>query len=201
MSWIRSRDRRAAARLAVVDGCRFSAGARHRFSLAHRDLDTYAVTRVQDACRQWFRLHARRPAAALAMPSVVADDLWREMERDTSDYAEFCDAAFGRPFPRPAAAGADRPARLATTFRLAQADEQCRPPALPLLFRIDRELGTPGGVHYLADCGGGPEVCHHLPGATCLRHIGGIRYPRRWPGQFDSAYPPTTGDPGGGYVP
>ena len=201
MSWIRSRDRRTAERVAAADGCPFPAGVRHRFGLAHGDLDTYAVARVQDACRQWFRLAARRPSAALSMPSVVVDDLWREMVRDTRNYAEFCAAAFGRPFPRPPAPEADRPARLATTLRLAQQDEHCPPAALPLLFRIDRELGVPGGGHYLADCGGGRDVCHRLPGATCLRHITGIRYTRRWPGQFESTSPPTGSDLGGGYVP
>lgn len=185
----------------MVDGYSFSAGVRHRFTLAHGDLDTAAVALVQEACRQWFRLAARHPTAHLSMPSVVVDDLWREIVRDTRDYAEFCDAAFGRPFPRPSEAGADRPARLATTFRLAQRDANCPPDALPLLFRVDRELGVPSGGHYLAECGGGPAVCHEMPGATCLRHITGVKYPRRWPGRFEgSSEPPGagTGDLGGG---
>ena len=100
-----ARDRRTAHRLAVVDGYRFPAGVRHRFAVAHHYLDTAAVARAQDAARQWFRLAARHPRAELAVPSVVVDDLWREMVRDTRDYAEFCAGAFRRPLPRPTDAG------------------------------------------------------------------------------------------------
>lgn len=193
MSWIRSRDRRTARRLAVVGDFRFPAGVRHRFSVAHGDLDIAAIALVEAATRQWFRLAARHPRAALAMPSIVADDLWRELIRDTRDYAELCEAAFGRPLRRPPEPEADRPARLATTLRLAQEDESSPPAALPLLFRVDRELGVQGGGHYLADCGG-RTVCHEMPGATCLRHITGIEHVRRWPGDLGSApLPPGAG--------
>jgi hypothetical protein len=194
MSWIRSRDRRTAQRLAIVDAYRFTAGVRHRFTLAHGDLDTVAVAMVQSAARQWFRLAARHRTAHLSMPSVVVDDLWREMVRDTRDYAEFCDAAFGHLLPRPTEPGSDRPARLATTFHLAQEDENGPPGALPVLFRVDRELGVPGGGHYLADCGGGRDICHEMPGATCLRHVTGIKGARRWSSRFEStSMPPGTG--------
>jgi hypothetical protein len=197
MSWIRSRHGRTAQRLAAIDDYRFPAGVRHRFTLGHGDLDTGAVALVQSASRQWFRLAARHRAAHLSMPSVVVDELWREMVRDTRDYAEFCDAAFGRPLLRPPEPGPDRPARLATTFRLARADENGPPEALPLLFRVDRELGVPGGGRYLADCGGGRGVCHELPGATCLRHIAGVKPARRWPGSRENTSRPPGADAGG----
>jgi hypothetical protein len=204
MSWIRSRDRRTAQRLAVVGGYRFPAGVRHRFTVAHGDLDTAAVALVEDAARQWFRLAVRHPRAGLSMPSVVVGDLWRELVRDTRDYAEFCAAAFGRPWPRPPESDNDRPARLAATFRWAQQDESCPPEALPLLFRVDREMDVEGGGHYLADCGG-RGVCHELPGAICLRHVAGVRSTRRWPGRLGNAsLPPgagTGGDLGGGFGP
>jgi len=201
MSWIRSRHRRTAQRLAVVGGYLFPAGVRHRFSVTHGDLDTAAVARVEDAARQWFRLAARHPRAEMSMPSVVVDDLWREMVRDTRGYAEFCRAAFRRPLPRPPEPAANRPARLATTFRLARADESGPPDALPLLFRIDRELGVAGGGRYLADCGG-RTVCHEMPGATCLAHVTGISSGGRWPARLRTMFLPpgagTGGDPGGG---
>ena len=200
MSWLRSRDRRRA--VAAVAGYRFPAGVRHRFSVTHDDLDAAAIARVEDAARQWFRLAGRHPRAEMSMPSVIVDDLWREMVRDTRDYAEFCAAAFRRPMPRPAESGPARPARLATTFRLAQEDESCPPDVLPLLFRIDRELGVAGGGHYLADCGG-RAVCHEMPGAVCLTHVAGIKPERRWPGGLGSTYTPpgadTGGDLGGGF--
>jgi hypothetical protein len=202
MSWIRPRDRRTAQRLAIVDEYPFTAGVRHRLTLKHSDLGTAGIALVQNAARQWFRLFARHPTAQLSMPSVAVDDLWREMVRDDRDYSEFCDAAFGHLLPRPPEPDPDRPPRLATTLRLAQEDEGCPPEALPLLFRIDRDLGVTGGVRYLADCGGGRDICHELPGATCLRHIAGIKPARRWPGRLGNpSLPPgasTGGDLGGG---
>jgi hypothetical protein len=184
----RAPDRRTGRRLAVVAGYQFPAGVRHRFAVAHHDLDIAAIARVQEAARQWFRLAVRHPRAELAVPSVVVDDLWREMLLDTRDYAEFCARAFRRPLPRPEPA-ADRPARLATTFRLAQEDESCRPGGLPLLFRVDREVGLPGADHYLADCGG-RAVCHELPGAICLQHIAGIKAESRWLGRLRTMFQP-----------
>jgi hypothetical protein len=200
MSRPRARDRRIAHRLAAVDGYRFPAGVRHRFAVSHDYLDTFAVARAQDAARQWFRLAARHPRAELAVPSVVVDDLWREMVRDTRDYAEFCARALRRPLPRPAEYGADRPDRLATTFRLAQEDEGGPPGALPLLFRVDRELGVPGADHYLADCGG-RAVCHELPGAICLRHIAGVKTGGRWLSRLRTMFDSPGGGTGGGFGP
>jgi len=185
----RAPDRRTGRRLAVVAGYQFPAGVRHRFAMAHDHLDIAATARVQEAARQWFRLAVRHPRAELAVPSVVVDDLWREMLRDTRDYDEFCARAFRRPLPRPAEPGADRPARLATTFRMAQEDESCPPGGLPLLFRIDREVGLPGADHYLADCGG-RAVCHELPGAICVRHIAGVKTESRWLGRLRMMFQP-----------
>jgi len=192
---------RTAQRLAAVDGYRFPSGVRHRFIVAHDDLDLAALARVEDAARQWFRLAARHPRADMSMPSVVVDDLWREMLRDPRGYAEFCSAAFRRPLPRPRQSGPENPAGLATTFRLAQEDESCPPQALPLLFRIDRELGVAGGGYYLADCGG-RAVCHELPGAVCLTHVAGVEPERPWLGRLRTMFQPpdpgTGGDLGGG---
>jgi hypothetical protein len=180
MRWIRSPHRRTADRLAVVDGYRFPTSVRQRFAMQRSGLATGDVDRVEDATRQWFRLAVRHPRARLSMPSVVVDDLWHELVLHTHDYAEFCEAAFGRFLHHvpesamtPAAAAANRFADLAATFRLAQQDEGCRPDALPLLFRIDRELAVDGARRYLADCGGRGE-CHELRGTVCLQHITGV---------------------------
>ncbi|MFF5085309.1 hypothetical protein ACFY36_50415 [Actinoplanes sp. NPDC000266] len=176
MSWLRSRDRRTAQRLAIVDGYRFPPGVRHRFAVEHGALDTAGVALAEDAARQWFRLAVRRPKASLSMPSAVVDALWREMVLDTRDYAGFCEAALGHPLHR---ATPPDMTRLAETFHLAQLDEGCGPEVLPLLFRVDRQLEVEGGHRYLADCGGRGQ-CHELPGATCLRHVAGTENPRRW---------------------
>jgi hypothetical protein len=71
----------------------------------------------------------------------------------------------------PEDAAANSGARLALTYRLARQDADV-PGRLPLLFRVDRELGISGGHGYLADCGGRGE-CHDLPGVLCLRHVEG----------------------------
>jgi hypothetical protein len=205
MSWIRSRDRRSAQRLAVIDDYRFEAGVRHRFATEHNGLGAAEVVLVQDAARQWFRLAVRHPKAKLSMPSVVVDDLWHEMVLDTRDYAAFCDAAFGHFLHHtpesamtPAAAAGNRTARLAETFHFAQQDETCPPAVLPLLFRVDQELKVKGGRRYLADCGGRGE-CYELAGATCLQHLAGMdRATRRQPGHKGGAPLPGEANAGGG---
>ncbi|SNY57014.1 hypothetical protein [Paractinoplanes atraurantiacus] len=162
--------------LAVVDGYRFPAGVRHRFTAEHGDLDTAGVALVEDATRQWFRLAVRRPRARLSMPSVAVGDLWHEMTLDTRGYAEFCEATLGYFLP---CAPEQARTHLAETFHLAQRDESCGPETLPLLFRVDQQLKIKNGHHYLADCGG-RGVCHELPGAICLRHVAGTENPKRW---------------------
>ncbi|MEV4347861.1 hypothetical protein AB0J83_25680 [Actinoplanes sp. NPDC049596] len=199
MSWIRSRDRRTAQRLAVVDGYRFTAGVRHRFAVEHGDLDAAGVALVEDAIRQWFRLTARRPRARLSMPSVAVDELWNAMVLDARDYAQFCDKAFGHFLahtPESAltatAVAAHRTGHLADTLRLAQQDEGCRPEMLPLIFRVDRQLDIKAGRHYLADCGGRGE-CYEVPGALCLRHVAGMENPKRWRPDRRGGGPPADG--------
>jgi hypothetical protein len=146
---------------------------RQRFSQAHGSLNEGDIATVEAATRQWFRLAARNPRVPLAMPSVVVDDLWHEMVLHTREYAEFCDAALGRFLHHvPETDGRDRGARLQQTLRLAQADEGLDETALPLLFRVDRDLGIAGGGHYLADCGGRGQ-CFGATTALCLRHVTG----------------------------
>jgi hypothetical protein len=175
MNWIRLAERGGARRLAAVDDYQFPGSARQRFALGHPGLSAGDVRTVEAATRQWFRLAVRHPRAKLSMPSVVVGDFWHEFVRQTREYAEFCDAAFGRFLHHaPDAAAADQGGGLRTTFGFAQEDEGSVPPALPLLFRIDRDLAVTGGRHYLADCGG-RGVCYDLPGATCLQHVDGVR--------------------------
>lgn len=192
MSWIRVFGRRPAQRLAVVDSYRFADGVRRRFAIKHGALDDAAVALVEDAARQWFRLAVRQPKVQLFMPSIVVDDLWHEMILDTPGYADFCVAVFGRflhhvPESMMPSAGdaAYRTVRLGQTFRLAQEDERGRPGALPLLFRVDRELKIKGARRYVADCAGGR--CRATHGAICLWHVAGVgkverRRPARWRG-------------------
>jgi hypothetical protein len=177
--WTRLRHRRIAHRIAAVDGLPFPASTRHRLENQHPYLSSADVRVVEAATRQWFRIVARHPTATLSMPSVVADDLWRELTLHTRDYAAFCDTAFGRPRPHqpePAMAAdtaniTSIPALLATLDH-SRRDEGCSPTDLPLLFRVDETLRIRHGNRYLADCGGRGE-CFPAPGLICLQHLAG----------------------------
>jgi hypothetical protein len=174
-----------AQRVAVVDGFQFPGSVRQRFGLEHNTLSSDDISNVEAATRQWFRLAARHPKAKLSMPSVVVDDMWHEFVLHTRDYAEFCDAAFGRflhhtpeSAMNPAAAAANQGGTLAATFRFAEEDEVVERPRLPLLFRVDREVAIEGGHRYLADCGG-RGICYGLVGMVCLQHLNGPETTKR----------------------
>jgi hypothetical protein len=204
MTWIRRRDRGNGRRIAAVDAYQFPSSVRQRFAYEHGALTRDDIRTVEAATRQWFRLAAGHPKAKLSMPSVVVDDLWHEFVLHTREYAAFCDAALGRFLHHvpestmsPAAAAANRLTALATTFQLAQRDEECDRKRLPLLFRVDQQLGVAGGRRYLADCGGRGE-CYEVRGTLCLQHLLGVGKPARGWGHKGS--PPVTGmsGPGGG---
>jgi hypothetical protein len=182
--------RQSGRQIAAVDDYRFPSGLRQRVAIRHGDLTSDGMDSVEAAGRQWFRLGARHPKARLAMPSVIVDDFWREFALHTREYAEFCDAALGRPLPY--AAAEDRSARLPVTFRFAQEDQPGVPGLLPVLFKVDQELGIANGRHYLADCGG-RGLCYELKGSVCLQHIGG---PGKAPG--GRRWDPKRPDPGCG---
>jgi hypothetical protein len=160
--------------------CRqFPRSVRQRFAHQHPQLADDDLTLVEAAARQWFRLAARHPVAKLSMASVLVDDFWRELLRHTRDYATFCDAAFGRFLPHDADsavsaanATANRTTRLRHTLNLARQDEGCGPRGIPLLFRVDRQLGL-DGAGYVADCGGHGE-CYEVSGTVCLQHLIGL---------------------------
>ncbi|WP_250036214.1 hypothetical protein [Paractinoplanes maris] len=188
MSW-----HRTAHRLDAINTFRFPALVRQRFASEHDTLSQAGLDQIESATRQWFRLTARHPRARPAMPSSAAHALWRELSRQSTDYAAFTTRAFGRPFP-PAD---DRPpAGLAETLKLAREDEGGGPATLPLLFRVDQQVAFPGGHRYLADCGG-RGTCHDLPGALCLQHAGGTGRLIRGRNTY-GPLPPGSSSPGGG---
>ncbi|MFN2494560.1 MAG: hypothetical protein ABR608_01430 [Pseudonocardiaceae bacterium] len=174
--------RRIARRVAAVDAYEFPSSVRQRLRLKHPDLQTESAALVETALRQWFRLLARRPSVRLSMPSVLVDDMWHEFLLHTRDYAAFCDAAFGQFLHHepestmtPEQAAANRSDRLLLTLRLARQDENCGPGVLPLLFRVDQEVGLEAPHRrYLADCGGRGQ-CYEasLPDWVCLQHLAG----------------------------
>lgn len=181
MATLRVWDRGIARRLAAVGAFPFPSGARERFRFEHETMNADGLRMVEDATRQWFRLAARHPRAALAMPSVVVDAMWREVARHTREYDAFCADAFGRPLhhvPASSVRAESVGPGLSAAYRLAREDESTEAPRLPLLFRVDRELAVAGGHRYIADCGGRAS-CHEVPGARCLRHITGPEKTKR----------------------
>ena len=147
-------------------------GVRQRFAFTHPALTADHLRAVEDAAGQWFRLVAQHPRARLAIPSVAVEELCRVW----TDHAV-------------ASAAGDHGKRLQLTLRLAQRDEGCPPDALPLLFRVDREVGITGGRRYLIDCGGRGQ-CFPVPDATCLIHLTGPGRPVRgdWKGPNGPGY-------------
>jgi hypothetical protein len=193
MAWLRIPVRGVGARVATIDAYAFPTGVRQRFAGAHPSLSADDIRTVEAGTRQWFRLAARHPKAKLSMPSAVVDDLWHESLLHTQEYAQFCTTAFGHFLHHVPGSGV---AGLRHTLVLAQQDEPAAPGHLPLLFRIDRELGIAGGRHYLADCGGRGD-CYGLAGMVCLQHLDGPGRPPR-PGWKGGAPPPLTDTGGGG---
>jgi hypothetical protein len=201
MTILRLRGRGTQRRLAVIDSYEIPASVRTRVSFHYPALSAQDTRTVEAGIRQWFRLVARNPRAKLSMPSVVVDDMWHELVLHTREYAEFCERAFGRFLhhtPESAmsadAAEENRGPALQITYRLAREDE---PGRLPLLFRVDGELGIAGGRHYLADCGGRGQ-CFEVPGMVCLEHVGGLGKSYSAPWRRDRAADSPANYPEGG---
>ena len=176
MTDLRRWARPGARRVAAVNTFPFPYAVRRDFPIAHPGLTMAGPGTVEAGARQWFRLAARRPRATLIQPSVLVEEFCRAFSKH-DEYARFCDEVFGRPRPHePESYPALLPATpgpavaLRRTFRLARRDEPDAPGGLPLLFRVDREAGVPGGHAYLAGCGGRMH-CRNSTGATCLRHL------------------------------
>ncbi|MFG1866482.1 glycine-rich domain-containing protein [Micromonospora arborensis] len=176
MIWTKFRSDRTPRRLRAVSNLQFPASGRQHLRNQHPHLSDDDIVLVETATRQWFRIIARQPAAKLAMPSVVVDDLWQALTRHAEDYGTFCDAAFGRLLPhQPSSATSGDTKRsllLLATLSYGRRDEDCGPTGLPLLFRVDQELRIPDGNRYLADCGGRGE-CFPVSNRVCLQHLDG----------------------------
>lgn len=169
-------------REAFVRSYAYPEGVLAKLVVRHPTLDPRGVQEVSQALRTYFLCHLRHPAAHLAMPSKVVDDLWHGFILDTAAYAAFCRRAFGHFFHHvPAAPGESRERRaqgLLRVWRCACHEasiDPARPARLPLLFGIDARLAVAGGFVYDmerlarghktvvgaagAGCGGGCSGC------------------------------------------
>ena len=166
--------------LATLDGLR----------RRHPDLTDDQAQLVADGLRQWYRVCQLARTRPTSMPSRVVDDLWHEHIVCTRDYEQFCRQAFGRFLHhQPESLMTGRNAKrnrgfvLRSTWDLArQAESETGPlSGLPLLFRLDEELGVADGHRYVEGCGqsgactAGSVVCYaHLPViAHRVRRTGG----------------------------
>lgn len=111
---------------------------------------------VERALRQFFLASVRSGSTRpVAMPSKLAERLWREFANDAGAYERWCKAAFGRVLaPTPAhSLGLDAKANdaLRRTWFWACKDEVINPRTptrLPLLFALDAKLLVAGGIAY-----------------------------------------------------
>lgn len=170
--------------MAAVDRQRFPDTVAERFRHEHPELHPEDTALVEAAARQWFRLLAREPRAALALPSRAVSDWWLAFLHSEDAYRLFCDEAVGtytphRPPPTGPGEGVADAAGLLRTLECARRDEPDAPQALPWLFRVDAKVQILNARRYLATCGGGPE-CFSVPGTVCLHHLAGFQQsPRR----------------------
>ncbi|NHC15622.1 glycine-rich domain-containing protein [Motilibacter deserti] len=169
--------RASGRRCAAIDAWEPPPSVLLRFRAEHPLLTEADVALVVAGLRQWFRLAARAPGAARAMPSPLVDDLWHELVLHTRDYADFCSDVLGRflhHVPESAMAATDvlanRTDVLQATYAAAVADEGLPSGGLPLLFRVDAEAGGGTGPRYVGFCGGAYS-CAAPAGVTCVEHL------------------------------
>jgi hypothetical protein len=115
---------------------------------------------VGNGLRQFFLAYLNSGKRYVAMPSVIADELWHEFILYTRDYKTFCDQAFGA-FLHHTPAEVLSPSKKASNEGLRrvwwqvckiEAIDPKKPSRLPLLFALDTKLKVPGGYVYHPDC-------------------------------------------------
>jgi len=164
--------------VAEVDRYQFPEAVADRFRREHPEVHPEDTALVEAAARQWFRLIARAPKQALALPSRAVSDWWLGFLHAEDAYRQFCQDAFGGFVPhRPPPSGpgegvADGPG-LMRTLESARGDEPAAPNGLPWLFRVDARVYVLNARRYIATCGGGPE-CYSVAGSVCLHHLTGL---------------------------
>lgn len=160
--------------------------ATHELLRQHPRLTASEVSLALTGLRKWYRVVQLAGGRPLAMPSRVVDELWHAHITCTRDYAAFCRGAFSRflhhdPESTMDEATATRHAGEHLRRTLALSREVEATPGLPLLFRIDTELGIDGARSYVQACGAepctsGPDIClAHLPGAVPRQRMGRSR--------------------------
>ncbi len=182
--------RRAAARLAVIDGFRIPDEVAERFRQEHPEVHPEDLALVEEGLRRWLRLLVGTPVELLDVPSRAVSDLWLALTVSQEAYAQLCDDAFGtfvphRPPARSSTEGVGNAEGLDRTLQLALRDrDDDAVDGVPFLFAVDRRVAVLNGRRYLGTCGGGVE-CYPVAGAVCLVHL--TARPRRTSGRRPGA--------------
>jgi hypothetical protein len=110
---------------------------------------------VERAMRSHFLCWLQSGFRPVAMPSRLVDAFWHAFILDTRAYGAFCTIAFGRFFHHVPAAlaglASGQDEAMQRTWRLCCMQEGIRPEApggVPLLFRIDAQIGIPGAMRH-----------------------------------------------------
>lgn len=150
--WLRWRQ---AVRADYIRTYLFPRGIFAKLQAQRPDLSIKDCQLVARALRQFFLARLKSGDKYVAMPSLVAGDLWHVLTLYSQNYETFCNKAFGRFLHlTPAVAlGADRKdnAGLSRTWRYTCIEENIDPrnPArLPLLFALDAKLNIGNGFRY-----------------------------------------------------
>ncbi len=145
--------------LRFIDNYTFHDAITQKFREKRPELGDGETALVYAGLRDYFHICHHAGRRMVSMPSQVVDDAWHEFILFTRTYQRFCNKAFSRflhhtpaeamPGPTSAQTGIKR------AWRLACAKDGVNPKhpvALPLLFRIDKELGIDDGFYYELDC-------------------------------------------------
>ena len=206
--WLRWRQ---AVRADYIRTYQFPSGLFAKLQTKRPELSLKDCQLVGRALRQFFLAHLKSGRKLVAMPSLVAGELWQELTLHTKHYELFCEKAFGRFLHHTPsiALGTDRQdnAGLRRTWRYTCIDENIdprNPLRLPLLFALDAKLNVPDGIRYAPrrvppqDWSGGSDMGD---GGTC-GDVGPIHYGEdfsspSYDGGTDGLSDSSSGDSGG----
>jgi hypothetical protein len=121
----------------------------------HPELTLKDCALVSRGMRQFFIAYLMSGKKFVAMPSVVADDLWHEFILYTREYEAFCRRAFGAFLHHSPAVVLSQEHKSNEglvrvwwhTCKYENIDP-VNPTRLPLLFALDEKLKVPGGIAY-----------------------------------------------------
>lgn len=169
-----------AKRETYINNYIFPLSIRKKLLAQYPHLSDNDLYKVMTGLRQYFHICNMARHRFVSMPSQVVDVAWHEFILFTSNYAEFCNKAFGR-FLHHSPAETMQQTTIAQdgikrAWKLCCVREKIDPkvPAvLPLLFALDSQLNISDGFFYTLDCSKNIAAANASGGDTyCASHIG-----------------------------